>query len=189
MKTTKQPQKIIVGLERLAEMLNMTPSNVRKLVKRGIIPQERRGEYDAREAIRSYLAFLENSLKRPESELNLRTEKLRGLQIDNLTAQDRLDTKLAELIPVSMAAFLFNAVMSDARSIVTAAFVDLKKLIVEINDPARSANAVEHRTRQLLTDLSEIDPTRHAAAAIESCTQNENRHDSQRQKTRRQTRP
>lgn len=185
MKTTKQRQQIIVGLERLAEILNMTPSNVRKLVKRGVIQQERRGEYDAIAAVRGYVIFLSNSLQRPESELNLRKEKLRGLQLQNCEMQNRVETKLAELIPVPLATFLFDAVLTDARSLVVAAGVDLKKLILDGSDAVRSANAVEDRTRQLLTDLSEIDPTRHAAAAIESCT-HEN---SQRQKTRRQTRP
>jgi hypothetical protein len=168
MKTTPQPEKIIVGLDALADMLNMTPSNVRKLVKRGVIQQERRGEYDAVAAIRAYVVFLSDSLRRPESELNLRNEKLRGLQLQNRELQDRLETKLAELIPLPIAAFVFDAVLSDARSLVADAGADLKKLIVELNDPARSAQAVENRTRQLLEELTAIDPTPHAATAIKS---------------------
>lgn len=48
----------------LALYLNMTPRRVQQLVKRGIIPRGKRGEYDLLSCIHSYIDHLQRTLYR-----------------------------------------------------------------------------------------------------------------------------
>jgi hypothetical protein len=70
----------------------------------------------------------------------------------------KIAERMHELIPVAIAAALWEQVINQAKARVIASGNRLKREIVELNDTAKATATVDDRVGEILRELSSIDP-------------------------------
>ncbi len=63
---TKHTSRQLVSIKELSEWLNLTPRRIQQLVKRGVIPKNKRGLYPLQDAVRSYIVFIRKGADKPD---------------------------------------------------------------------------------------------------------------------------
>ena len=162
---TEEPKRLIVGVDLLADALNITPRRVQQFKKDGTFKDAGRGLYDLVECSRAYIRFLQDTYKRPESVTNLTSEKLRGQKLDNDDRELALAERRAELIPVAIAAGLWEQIINQAKARVIASGNRLKREIVELNDTTKAVATVDDRVGEILRELASIEPADYVVEA------------------------
>jgi hypothetical protein len=154
----KEPKRLTVGVELLADALNITPRRVQQFKKDGTFKDAGRGQYDLVECSRAYIRFLMDAYKRPEAVTNLTSERLRGEVLTNNERELNLGARTYELIPVAIAAALWEQIINQAKARVIASGNRLKREIVELNDTAKAVATIDDRVREILHELVAIEP-------------------------------
>jgi hypothetical protein len=169
--TTEEPKRLIVGVDVLADALNITPRRVQQFKKDGTFKDAGRGQYDLVECSRAYIRYLQDAYKRPEAVTNLTSERLRGQVIDNNQREINLAERIGELIPVDICAALWEQVVNQAKARVIASGNRLKREITETNDAKKSADTVDARFAEILHELATINPADYVDEAKASIVQ------------------
>jgi phage terminase Nu1 subunit (DNA packaging protein) len=96
----------IVGVEKVADALNLSPRRVQMLVKEGL-PQESRGQYDPVKCLLWYIRFLQTKLKEKADRTGdgsfpgERVERIRRLRADSEMKELNLSERRKKLVAVS----------------------------------------------------------------------------------------
>jgi hypothetical protein len=96
----------IVGIERVAEALNLTPRRVQQLVAEAGLPREGKGQYDPVKCMLFYVRYLQKKLKEKDAatgergDAGERQERVRRLRADSEMKEFHLAERRKKLVAV-----------------------------------------------------------------------------------------
>jgi phage terminase Nu1 subunit (DNA packaging protein) len=96
----------VVGIQRLSQVLNISPRRINQLAKEGL-PREGRGKYDLGKSMMWYIRYLQGCLEKKQGALGdgeyagLKDERIRGLRADAELKEMQLAEKRGYLISLA----------------------------------------------------------------------------------------
>lgn len=148
----------------LADYLGLSDRRIRQLFKQGVVIKSKRGKYDLKASIKSYLNFLR--AKDEETKKNESLEKLKISKEAETLMHERLKKRKTELQVLQLekkmhtsedVEFFWNAMVMTAKSKITAIPVKCAPLLLGIEDRREAQAILKREIDAVLNELADYD--------------------------------
>ena len=148
----------------LADYLGLSDRRIRQLFKQGVVIKSKRGKYDLKASIKSYLNFLRS--KDEEAKKNESLEKLKISKEAETLMHERLKKRKTELQVLQLekkmhtsedVEFFWNAMVMTAKSKITAIPVKCAPLLLGIEDRREAQAILKREIDAVLNELADYD--------------------------------
>ena len=159
----KLPGMAIVGPDKIALALNLTPQRIHQLVKAGM-PKEGRAQYDIGQCLMWYVRYLQRSLGKKEGMdeegeiTSIKAERTRLLKAQADAAEHELSRKRGEVISLSDYELIITDLIVQTRAQLLALPARATTRVKGLDDPNLIERVLSEEVREALKHLSKTVP-------------------------------